>query len=147
VVTLIGAPLQLWRLAAGLAVTEVMILLSAIFSVRAKRLAIADALALLPVAGCVIVRSVLPGITARVPAIALCLVVSRPLFGEAPSSDAMAVHSVPQVLVKPLVAAVLPGICEEALFRDAIFGVLQRKTPAKAMNSLSRRVGSGRGRE
>jgi membrane protease YdiL (CAAX protease family) len=132
-VVLIGGPLQLWFLPIGLAVTEFMILLAAILFVRAKCLGIADALVLRPVPAGVIVRAVFLGITAWGVAGALYLLISRPVFGNAPAYDAMAAHSVSQLMVTLLVAAVLPGICEEALFRGAIFGVLQRKTPAKAV--------------
>lgn len=132
-ISVVGLPLQLWSFPLGLAVTELLILLTAVLFVRVKGLGVVEALALHPVTAGLAVRSVVLGVTAWGMAGALYLFVSRPIFGNPPSYDPMEVRSVPQLLLKLLVGAVLPGICEEALFRGAIFGVLQRKGASKAI--------------
>ena len=131
---LIGTPLQLRSLPWGLAVTELLLIgLPAILFVCAKRLPIARTLMIHRVSAGLVVRSLVLGITGWGVAGALYLFISRPLLGPAPAFEALAPHTLPDLLVLLFVAAVLPGICEELLFRGAIFGVLQRKGNGKAI--------------
>lgn len=132
-VLLAGAPLQLWSVPVGLAWTEFLILLPAILYVRKKGVGVVRGLAWHPVAAGVAMRSVELGVTAWGVAGALYYLVSHPIFGDPPRSTAMLAQSWPHLLVLLLVGAFLPGICEEALFRGAIFGILQRKTAWKAV--------------
>jgi len=133
-VLLIGMPLQLRSFPGGLAITEVLLIgLPAILFVCTKRLPMARALMINRVSAGVVVRSLVLGITGWGMAGALYLFISRPLLGPEPAFDAAAPHTLPELLVRLGVGAVLPGICEELLFRGAIFGVLQRKGNGKAI--------------
>jgi membrane protease YdiL (CAAX protease family) len=128
-----GAPVQFVSLPLGLAWTEFLILLAALLYVRRKGLLAAAALGWKPVTLGIALRAAVLGITAWGIAGALYYLVSCPLFGEPPGAGGMSPRSVPQWLLLLVVGAILPGICEEALFRGAIFGVLQRKTPTRAI--------------
>lgn len=131
---LVGAPLQLYSLPLGLLGTELfLILLPAIWYAGRKGIGVARGLAWQPVTAGIALRSIVFGITACWIAGALDDLVSCFILGSQPSSDDTGPQSVPELTLMLFVAAILPGICEETLFRGVIFGILQRKSTVKAV--------------
>ena len=110
----------------GLAFTEVaLILLPALAFLWWKRLSIMEGLQLRPVPVSVAGLSVCLGIGSWGVAFAVYLL-TVPIVGEFPNA-ALEATTLPGLLVLLLCAAVLPGICEEALFRGVIQGVFRRR--------------------
>lgn len=129
----IGSVAQLASLVFGLAFTELaLILLPAILFVRWKRLPIAGGLRWRRVPAPVALLSVAVGVTGWGMAAAIQHL-TVPILGEAPGMPGVQLTSMPQLLLMLVVGAVLPGVCEEALFRGAIQGVLRRRGTAKAV--------------
>ncbi len=139
-VIVVGAPLQLWSMPVGVAITELaLILLPAVLYARLKRAPVAASLGWKPVAPTLALRAVVIGASAWGMAILLYEATSlalKPLLGADPTSAALrplVPETWPGVALTFLVAAVLPGLCEESLFRGAIQGTLESKGLRKAV--------------
>lgn len=125
-VVFIGAPLQLWNLYAGLALTEfVLILGPAIAFVLWRRLPVVEALRLHPISGALVELSVCVGIGGNGLAAGL-LELLKPLLGESPGMEALIPKSLGELSLVLFAGAIGAGVCEEALFRGVIQGVLTR---------------------
>jgi len=123
----VGVVVQMRSMRIGLAMTEVtLILLPAILFVRWKRLPVADALRWRPISLATALLSIAVGITGQGVAAGIA-VLSEPLLGELPSMPALEPQTVSDLLWVLFIAALLPGLCEETLFRGALQGVLRRK--------------------
>ena len=139
-VVVVGGAAQLWSLRGGLALTEGLILLPAILYVRRKGLPIADSLRWRPVSIGMAARAVVLGVTGWGMAVLVVLgsnALLKPFIGAPPDFSALmspmiatSVWQLPPIL---LVGAVLPGICEETLFRGAMQGTVERRGPWKAV--------------
>lgn len=125
-VVIIGAPLQLWNLYAGLALTEfVLILGPAIAFVVWTGLPLVEALRLRPISGALVGLSVCVGIGGNGLAVGL-MELLKPLIGESPSVEALKPKSVGELSLVLFAGAIGAGVCEETLFRGVIQGVLTR---------------------
>lgn len=132
-VLIIGSAVQLASMAVGLAITELaLILLPAILFVRWKRLPIAGALRWRRVPAPVALLGVAVGVAGWGMAAGIERL-TVPVLGETPDVPGLHAESLPQLLLVLVFAALLPGVCEEALFRGAIQGVLRRRGAAKAV--------------
>lgn len=111
----------------GLAITLLFVLLlPALLFARWKRVPIREALRLRPVGPALMVTSLLAGIGGW--GIAILLVILLDKFGlSAIAGGSLSVSSTAELFLVLIVGAVMPGICEEALFRGAIQGVLERR--------------------
>jgi len=126
VVTL-GAVVQFVSLTVGLVLTEVVLILGpAVVFVRRKGLPVVEALGWRPVRWGDGLVAVVVGVTCWGAAAGL-VVLCEPLIGAPPEIPGLVPHSVAELLWILVCAAVLPGICEETLFRGAIQGVLWRR--------------------
>lgn len=125
-VVIIGAPLQLWNLYAGLALTEfVLILGPAVAFVLWRGLPVVEALRLRPISGALVGLSVCVGIGGNGLVVGL-LELLKPLLGESPSMEALMPKSLGELGLVLFAGAIGAGVCEEALFRAVIQGVLTR---------------------
>jgi membrane protease YdiL (CAAX protease family) len=121
-------------------VTELaLILLPAVLYVRLKRLPMAEALRWRPIAPGLAVRAVILGCTGWGAATVVELAtnaVLEPVLGPSPLSGffrQMVPHTPGGFALFFVLMALLPGICEETLFRGALQGTLERKGPWKAV--------------
>jgi membrane protease YdiL (CAAX protease family) len=129
----VGLVGQMRSMRIGLAMTEVvLILLPAILFVRWKRLPVADALRWRPISLATALLSIAVGITSQGVAGGIAML-SEPLLGELPSMPLLELQTVSDFLWALFIAALLPGLCEETLFRGAIQGVLRPKGPWKGV--------------
>jgi len=118
--------LQLWNLYAGLALTEfVLILRPAIAFVVWRRLPLMEALRLRPISGALVGLSVCVGIGGN-GLVAGLLELLKPLLGKSPSMEALMPKSLGELSMVLFAGAIGAGVCEEALFRGVIQGVLTR---------------------
>ncbi|KPK85462.1 MAG: hypothetical protein AMJ81_03570, partial [Phycisphaerae bacterium SM23_33] len=130
----VGAAAQVVSLPLGLSVTEIfLILLPAVLYVRRKRLPVAGALRWRSVPAGIAVRSAVLGVLGWGMAMLLYLATAwavEGVLGPDRSSEFL-VKALPssfgQLVVFLVVAAVLPGVCEETLFRGAVQGTLEKK--------------------
>ena len=136
----VGVPAQLYSLSIGLAITElVVILLPALLLVRLRQVPVREAwrIKFIPISwgACALLLSVsgLPLVLAirnmTVPAVTA-------IFGAAPDSSGLmqnASHAGLSLFWWLVAAALLPGICEEALFRGTLLGILERKGSMRAI--------------
>lgn len=117
----------------------VMILVPALIYVRLKRLPIAKALRWRPVGAGIALRCVILGCLGPAIMSAIYLLTVKPVetvIGVDPWANfwsEVIPATVPEVLIFVLAMAVLPALCEEALFRGAILGILEKKGPWKAI--------------
>jgi membrane protease YdiL (CAAX protease family) len=131
-VVVIGFVVQSFAPRTGLAITEVLlILLPAVLFVRRKGLAVRTGLRWTPVSALEVLLSSAVGISGWGIAVGIYLLVTQVLG--APATQMPDSQSADQWLILLAVGAVLPGICEEALFRGAIQGVLERRGAARAV--------------
>ncbi len=129
----VGTVVQLMSMRAGLVITEfALILLPAILFVHFKKLDIAEALGWRPVKPAVALLAVAVGATSWGVAAGMHELL-RPLLGSPPEIPGFEVQTVGELAVMLLVGALLPGLCEETLFRGAIQGILIRKGPVTAV--------------
>ena len=129
----LGVAVQLLSPEIGLAVTELLlILLPAVLFVRWKRLPVAEAMRWRPVSLRMALLSIAVGVTGGGVALAIHQL-TVPILGEPPDIGVLEPESLADLLRIYVTAALLPGLCEETLFRGAIQGVLRRKGPAKAV--------------
>lgn len=132
-VATLGAAVQMAMPLSGLVFTEIaLILIPAIVFVRRKRLPIAAALRWRTVSAKTALLSIAVGISSWGVAAGIAVLV-QPLIGEPPSIPGFNPETLQGLLWVLLVAALLPGICEETLFRGAIQGILSRRGPQKAV--------------
>ncbi len=132
-VVTVGTVAQLVSFRIGLVITELaLILLPAILFVRFKRLPVAEALGWRRVSPGIALLGVVVGVTGWGVAAGIHEML-RPLLGDPPEIKAFAAQTLPELLLLLLCGAVLPGLCEESLFRGAIQGVLRRKGSRKAV--------------
>ncbi|MDH3492049.1 MAG: CPBP family intramembrane metalloprotease [Acidobacteriota bacterium] len=132
-VVILGSTVQFWSVLFGLGFTElVLILLPAILFVRRKRLPVFEALRWKPVPATTAILSVAVGITGWGIAAGI-FVLSENVLGEGPVTQALIPQTVPDLLWILFFAALLPGFCEESLFRGAIQGILRRNGKARAV--------------
>lgn len=132
-VVTVGTVAQLVSFRIGLVITELaLILLPAILFVRFKRLPVAEALGWRRVSPGIALLGVAVGVTGWGVAAGIHEML-RPLLGDPPEVKAFAAQTLPELLLLLLCGAVLPGLCEESLFRGAIQGVLRRKGSRKAV--------------
>jgi len=129
----IGVPAQLWSPYVGLTITEtLLIFVPAVLYVYFKRLPIAAALRWRPISPASALASVAIGVTGC--GLAHVIVyLSTPFLGRPPEIDFFEFDTLPQLALTLFCAALLPGVCEETLFRGAIQGTLERLGPAKAI--------------
>lgn len=129
----LGSALQLRWMAGGLAVTELfLILLPAVLFVRRKGLRVPDALGWRPVSPGVALLALAVGATGAGAAQGVQQLL-RPLLGAEPAVAGMTPDSLPRLALLLFVGALLPGLCEESLFRGAVLGVLSRRGPYRAV--------------
>ncbi len=132
-VVTMGSLVQLRSVRIGLAITEVvLILLPAVLFVRQKRLPLADAFQWRPVSAPVVVLSILVGATGWGIAAGI-IVLTHPLIGWPPSIEALEPRTLTDLWWVLLAGALLPGICEETLFRGTIQGILSRRGDRRAV--------------
>ena len=133
-VVTVGASAQAVSLTVGLLVTEVfLILLPAMLYVRLKRLPMAKALRWNPVKPGLLVRSAILGVLGWGMAAAVYLTTGRlveAVLGPDPLPGLL-IRVLPKTLPEfgafLIVMAVLPGLCEETLFRGAIQATFEKK--------------------
>ena len=129
----VGAVGQYLSVLPGLVITElILILLPVVVYIRWKQLPIAEALRWRPVPLETAVVSVILGVSGYGVAIGIYLL-TVPVLGKGPDIDVFRVTSLWRLLLVFVCGALLPGICEETLFRGAIQGILQRKGASKAV--------------
>lgn len=139
-VVTIGLAAQMISLPVGLAVTElVAILLPAVLFVRLGKLPLREAFRLKPVSGKIIFCAVVLGVSGfplALAAVKLAEPLVNAVFGHAPDF-AWLTARLPQSWAGLAwwlpIGAMLPGVCEEILFRGAIQGTLERKGAVKAV--------------
>lgn len=118
--------MQLGDVSAGLAATEILlIMLPALLFVRFKSVSLTEGLRLRPVSPSIAGLSILIGVGVWGIAIALYQLL-LPITGEFPDMG-LVPKTLPSLCLLLLCGAVLPGICEEILFRGAIQSVLSRR--------------------
>lgn len=132
-VVTIGSLVQLKSVRIGLGITEVvLILLPALLFIRRKRVPVAEALQWRPVSASVVAMSILVGATGWGIAAGI-IVLTHPLIGWPPSIEALEPGTLTDLWWVLLAGALLPGICEETLFRGAIQGILSRLGERRAV--------------
>jgi len=130
----IGTAVQAISLPVGLSLTEIfLILLPAVAYIRLKRLRVPSSLRWNSVSLGIVLRSMILGVSAWGMATAVYLAtvpVVEYLFGSDPLltwfTQAIP-ETIAQLGVFLIVMAVLPGICEETLFRGAIQGTFEKR--------------------
>ena len=132
-VTTLGTITQLPSIILGLGFTElVLFLLPTILFVRRKRLPVAEALRWRGVRPGTAILSLAVGVTCWGVAAGI-YVLSLPILGESPTVEALNPRTLADLTWVLIFAALLPGICEESLFRGAIQGILGRKGHSKSI--------------
>lgn len=129
----IGSIVQIWSLMVGLVLTEILlILLPAVVYVRLKGLSVADALGWRTISTGTAVAAFVLGASAWGVAVCLALL-SNWVLGEGPVLTELVPKSWAALPLHLLCVAILPGICEESLFRGAILGTLRRRGTKRAV--------------
>lgn len=132
-VVTIGSAVQLLSMPLGLTLTElVLILLPAVLFVRRKGLPIAPALGWRRVKPASALLGVVLGVTGWGVAASMQQL-TLPILGEPPEIPGLEPQTLPQLMLIYFCAALLPGICEETLFRGAIQGLLWRRGSWRAV--------------
>ncbi len=133
-VVTVGLAAQMISLPFGLAVTElVAILLPAVLFVRLGKLPLRAAFRLKPVSGKMIFCTMALGVSGfplALAAVKLAEPLVNAVFGHAPDFAWLTAHltqSWTGLAWWLPIGAMLPGVCEEILFRGAIQGTLERK--------------------
>lgn len=133
-VIIFGSLVQAASLPIGLVVTELLlILLPAILYVRFKRLPIAQSLRWKRVKPAMLVRGVILGVLGWGMAAIVYLIAStlvQTVLGPDPVPELLTralPKTLPEFAAFLIVLAVLPGLCEETLFRGAIQGTFEKK--------------------
>ena len=122
----LGVGIQAFSLTIGLAFTLLaIVLLPAVLFVRGKNVGIANGLRLRRVQPVLLLLGALSGVGAWSIAVGLHSVITQ-LIGSAPDMG-LGSQTAADYLVMLVIGAVMPGICEECLFRGAIQGVLERR--------------------
>jgi membrane protease YdiL (CAAX protease family) len=113
-------------LVVGLAITLVFVLLlPAVLFVRWKGVPVKEGLRLRPIQPALIVTSLLAGVGGWGLAFGLAIFLKNIGMPSMPSP--LSTNSFSMMLMMLLAGAVMPGVCEECLFRGAIQGVLERR--------------------
>ncbi len=129
----VGVALQAWSLRRGMVATQILlILLPAVLFVHRKGLPIAHALRWRRISAACGLLSVAIGFGVWAVGVLIDRGMSA-LLGEGPRVTGLESHSAPELLFALFVFALLPGVCEEALFRGAIQGVLERRGALRAV--------------
>lgn len=129
----IGTVLQIRSVYFGLAITELALILApALFFVYRKKLPLAKALQIRPVSFGIAIQSIALGITGWGIAAGI-ITFTIPILGNPPSIPALEPETIRDLLWILFVAALLPGLCEEILFRGVLQGILSRKGQWKAI--------------
>lgn len=124
---IIGTVLQMRSVRVGLAITELLLILApAIFFLYQKKLPILESLQLRPISIGISLQSIAIGITSWGIAAGI-IVLTIPILGSPPSVPELVPQSSWDLLWVLLIAALLPGLCEEILFRGVLQGILSRK--------------------
>ena len=124
----VGSPLQTVSLKIGLAATLLLlILLPAVLFTLWKKVPVAEGLRLRPVSPAVLLLSLLYGIGGLSIGVAIALGLEKMGVPAMNLGLGAEMNSTGAFLMMLLVGAVLPGICEETLFRGVIQGVLERR--------------------
>ncbi len=132
-VATMGTLVQILSVPVGLAITELLlVLLPAVLFVRWKGLPLAKALRWRPVGPAVAGLSVAVGVAGWGVAAGIHEL-SRPFLGNPPEIPGLTPETLPQLLLLLFSAALLPGICEETLFRGALQGLLWRRGSGQAV--------------
>lgn len=117
----------------GLAITELaLILLPAVVYLHLKRVPVAEALRWRVISPAMGVGSVILGVSGWGVAVG-CHWLLSPVLGKEPNFGHMTPTNSLELLWLFLSGALLPGICEESLFRGAIQGTLERLGPPRAI--------------
>ncbi len=123
----LGAGVQAINARVGLAVTLLfVILLPAVLFARWKKAPLRDALRLRPISPAIMATSLLAGVGGWGIAAGAGILIQKLGIQSIPV-EALIVDSIGMLLVMLFVGAVMPGVCEECLFRGAIQGVLERR--------------------
>jgi membrane protease YdiL (CAAX protease family) len=129
----LGAAAQMISVPLGIAFTEVVCILApAIAYVRFKGLPLRQALGLRPVPPSILLLAALVGVSGFGVTIGIYFA-SVPVLGEGPKVPDLIPRDRPHLLLVMVCASLLPGICEEVLFRGAIQGTLRRLGDRKAV--------------
>lgn len=124
---IIGTVLQMRSIRFGLTITELFLILApAIIFLYRKNLPILEALQLRPVSIGISLQSVAIGLTSWGIAAGFVMM-TIPVLGNPPSVPELVPQSGWDLLWVLLIAALLPGLCEEVLFRGVLQGILSRK--------------------
>ncbi len=123
----IGAAVQAYSVPLGLAVTELLlILLPAVMFVRQKGLGLISGMRWRTMSPRKIVLSAMIGVAGWGMAVIVHGWIVR-LLGPDPAMGIGSAQTAQELAVLLFVGALLPGVCEEALFRGVIQGVLERR--------------------
>jgi len=133
-VVTIGTVVQAISLPVGLSLTEILlILLPAVAYVRLKRLGVSNSLRWNSMSLGIALRSMILGVSGWGMAMVVYLAtvpVVEELLGSDPSSGWF-IEAIPETIAQLgvflIVMAVLPGLCEETLFRGAIQGTFEKR--------------------
>ncbi len=130
----VGFTADLWSRNVGLATSEILLIfVPAVLFVRRKGLPLAEALRWRPVSlFAPRLVSVVLGVSANGIGREIRLF-SNPFIGSPPRIPYFGGTTVGALVIGLFCGAILPGICEETLFRGAIQGTLDRKGPHKAV--------------
>jgi len=128
-----GAVPQFFSDNVNLAIIEtLLIFLPAVVFVRLKRLPIAPALGWRPISLPTALVSIVLGVSSL--GIGAEIVsLSTPYIGSAPQSGSFNLLTPREFVIELLCSSILPGVCEETLFRGAIQGTLSRLGPSKSV--------------
>lgn len=132
-ILIVGVAIQMLSPHLGLAMTELLlILLPALIYVRRKGLPFAQALRMHPTSVTDALLGIAVGVTGWGAAYGIYQLVTL-VIGNAPEFSGFEVDTVGQWLLLLVTMALLPGICEEVLFRGAIQGILERRGTARGV--------------
>jgi len=129
----VGSMVQAWSPYVGPAIIEIFfIFLPALLFVRAKRLPVAQALRWRPISAAGALLAILLGTGGYGVAVGIYLL-TIPFIGRGPEIEFFQFETLPQLALTLFCCAVLPGICEETMFRGVVQSVLGRGGAVKSI--------------
>jgi hypothetical protein len=129
----VGWGMHLWSRSAYVAITEtLLVFLPAVLFVRLKRQPIAAALGWRKISPAMVVVSTVLGVSAMGVAVEIASV-SSDYIGHGARGNLFEPATALDFVIGLLCGSILPGICEETLFRGAIQGTLGRLGPSKSV--------------
>ena len=132
-VVFVGSLVQLKSFSLGLLFTELFcLLLPAVVFVRRKGVPVAAGLGLAPIPVSLAVAALLVGVCGWGAAAGVARITAR-FIGPSPVADLFRLETPRQLVTMIVCGAIAAGVCEEALFRGVIQGVLQRRGPTFAV--------------